>query len=638
MPVDKMLEGALKPALEVAARGHLERFGEWIQKNSFEKQTSPERLGSILGNYWLKLSHQVSDVTSLAFPNRMLDLGKVYEPLSAVDPDDRTEVSSEQLAVSLCEHAGSYLVIDSGGMGKTTFAKHLVSKILFKKNRSPIFFELRRTSGNLKADLASELTVNGKQISSDLLNFLLDKGRLVLIFDGFDEVPINQQSSMADQIYQLSIEAPLNGFIVTSRPQDNIPTLSQQRTLNLNPLSVKQAASFLRRYDQYSGYEVGSKLTRQFADIPSEFLKSPLLLSLLYKTFGINQSIADKRSTFYDELYQALYKGHDSTNKNSYARQKKSELDFECFRTLLQGLCYLLALKSKVSFADDKEVICEIDTAIRLTQITPVSSEQYLDDLLVSVPLMHRDGTDLKFSHKSIVDYFAAEYLIRLPNSQHQLEKISNSPAAAGLTGVLEFIAETNSILFDTAITKKIAQKVLDLPEFEDRSAAYSALALGGFAVGLFDQNGPHVDHSNERFGPRLTVLGRFNLSTWRPCKVDGKDYLIAAFGPRVTMPLLPSILSSLAEIGSRQVVARDDADPLPTELLDALEKDKLMYLDTDLTRQISGHHPLDDLLNNCLMRHSRARWTFSLEKCTKFVAAAEENENFVKELDSLIP
>ena len=61
--------------------------------------------------------------------------------------------------------------------------------------------------------------------------------------------------------------------------------------------------------------------------------------------------------------------------------------------------------KSQNNFKSKTEGVTIVEEAIKLTSINPVSSELFFDDLLLSVPLMMKDGTDLIFPYCDFSKY-----------------------------------------------------------------------------------------------------------------------------------------------------------------------------------------------------------------------------------------
>lgn len=455
---------AIKPAtgfINALLAPKIEKLKLWATEKELEGNLDPDKLSNVMRQYLTKLSHRVSEITTISFPQIKMNIFEAYEPLHLGKyhfhhTSERNEI---ELANLINEDIKSCSIIDSAGMGKSTFSKFVVASLLYKSQRIPLLFELRKINQalDLVENLAKELDFPGNKFDRGLFYKLLELGKFYVILDGFDEVDLDYQEALSNQIQELSLKGGDNILILTSRPQDTLPDIVNSETFRFLPFNQLQAKSLLERYDTISGLDVGKNLFEQIDSVPTKFIESPLLVSLLYRTFGVNKSIADRICTFYDEIYHALYKGHDLINKNGYGREKKSNLDFEDFRKLLRAMCYYMMLNRKTSFESWSEATMFIEKAIVISSIEPSSPSKFLDDLLVSVPLMHRDGNEIKFFHKTLLEYFTAEYLVLYKSSSDLLKKLFRSKLAPSFDKTFEFLAEINSSLFDNVITHHFA-------------------------------------------------------------------------------------------------------------------------------------------------------------------------------------
>ena len=505
---ESILSEGIKPAsgfITALLGPKIEKVRKWASEKDLEGRVEPDKLQAVFNEYLLKLADRVCELTSIAFPLSKLNIFNAYEPLHLIrqGPDG---VRGRRVGVDeiIEGHRKSFLIIDNAGMGKSTFTRHLITQILFKSDRIPILFDLRKVDVGLTIpeNLAKELDLIGSEFPRDVFYRLIKLGKFVVIVDGFDEVSVDSQVEIANEIHELSTKGGDNKLILTSRPQETLPDLLSSQTLKFQSFTPQQAKSLMRRYDNFAGLDVGERLSAQLDNVPEKFLETPLLVSLLYRTFGTNNSIADRISTFYDEIYHALYKGHDLTNKNGFFREKRSGLDFEDFRRLLRSLCYYMMLTKKVSFKNWTEAIKYIDSAIRISSIFPTSPSKFLDDLMVAVPLMHRDGVEYKFSHKTLIEYFSAEYIVYHNKSLELLNRIFQSDSVRGFAKVFEFINDINPKLFDSVATRYLA-----------------SVGLEGFPAGDIWSR---VFHS-ATFGKRMCKIGLWNKDKYASSS-DGGD------------------------------------------------------------------------------------------------------------------
>lgn len=543
---EKLALEAVKPAtgfLNAVLAPKIEKVKEWAEEKELKGKLEPNSLSKILENYLTKLSRKVSEITTISFPLQKLNIFDAYEPLYVEEIRAGGKVSDKVSVESiLFSNRSSCLIIDSAGMGKSTFSKYFVSQVLLKTDRIPLFFELRklRSDNELLEELARELDSIGKQFSRDLFYELIKLGKFVVILDGFDEVDLDFQENLASQISSFSLHGGGNKLLLTSRPQETLPDLNDSTSYRFCGFSIEQATSLILRYDKISKLDVGARLIEELDSVPEKFIETPLLVSLLYRTFGTNNSIADRVCTFYDEIYHALYKGHDLMNKNGYIREKKSGLDFEDFRRLLRSLCYYMAVKRKNSFDNWSEAILYIGKAIEMSSVKPSSPSNFLDDLLVAVPLMQRDGAEYKFLHKTILEFFCAEYIIFRTDSFDLCEKIFKSRMFSSFNKVFDFIYDISPELYNRVVTNFHALNLLEIcdSEISDERILKTLKYLQESKVGLWEADeyseyytdsegnkkrrfANHIDHEDEDF-----KNGYFSLC-WTDVLMDDIPYFL---------------------------------------------------------------------------------------------------------------
>jgi len=457
-PVSSVIDALLGPKIQ--------RIKNWAEKRDLDSRLGNGVIDVLLDRHMRRLLRRTCGITTIVFPQRVLPLTSIYEPLTL--KEGHIQLTPNELApfgIGELEKGLNYYIVDSAGMGKSTFAKHLVLEILASTNKIPLFLELRRIGENetLLGKLASEIDESKKDVDERLLPLLLKESEFVLILDGYDEVPEQIRKSLGEQVTQLAIQCENLQLIVTARPEVSLPELPDSRVLTIDPLSKQQAESLVLRYDAVANINVGRKLAAQFDVVSEQFLRTPLLVVLLYRTYGFNQSIATRISSFYDEVFNALYKGHD-LSKAGFAREKFSKLDSEDFRRLLRGFSFLLAARQKDNLNSRTEGVAVVNEAVQLTSVQPSSASAFFDDLLLAVPFLVREGTEYRFIHRSLGEFFAAEFLAYQPNSERVIQHIRDGNLYKSFLNTFQFLSEINPSLFRRLIVAPIAKRVVETP------------------------------------------------------------------------------------------------------------------------------------------------------------------------------
>ncbi|MBS9978270.1 NACHT domain-containing protein [Vibrio alginolyticus] len=535
---EKLALEAAKPAIGLVSAligPKIEKLRKWVEGRELKSQLNPDMLSETLDSYLNSLASRVSVISSICFPQKEFSIERAYEPLfiEEIHTYDDKKLSVEKIVNNIEK---SCLIIDSAGMGKSTFSKYIISQVLYKSDRIPILFELRKSKQDIELleSIARELDPLGKVFSREIFYELIKEGKFVIVLDGFDEVEFERQSDVAEQINEISVKGKRNSLILTTRPQELVPNILNSHSYKFSAFTLEQAKKLILRLDDISGLNIGERLVLQLRSVPNDFLENPLLVSLLYSTFGTTNTIADRVCTFYSDIYHALYKGHDLINKNGFQREKISCLDYEQFRILLRALCFQMTLKRKASFSSLGEAYDYINNAIRLSKIEPKSTNKFLHDLMNAVPLIQKDGNEFKFLHKTIIEYFAAEYIVYKPDSEEILNKMFHSKSFRAFEKVFDFVYELSPVTYDNVVTKHHALNIIENSDLSSvkKSILHTSAYLCDLKIGFFSVD-KYRDKSNKNKGDRPdyskinTGSSKYNGYSWSVFELSGTKYFL---------------------------------------------------------------------------------------------------------------
>lgn len=114
---------------------------------------------------------------------------------------------------------------------------------------------------------------------------------------------------------------------------------------------------------------------------------------------------------FYSQVYEALFESHDLSKDISFVRPKYSNLDSSEFHHLLRRLGFwCLRNGGKIEFQKDQLEIV-IQEIISSTSGINTSAVNFVKDLSTTVPLFVKEGSSLRWSHKSLMEYFASMFI-----------------------------------------------------------------------------------------------------------------------------------------------------------------------------------------------------------------------------------
>jgi hypothetical protein len=127
-PVSSIVDALLGPKIESIRKS--------AKKRELRARLQDKTVNDLLENYFRRLLRRVSEIKTLVFPEQMLPLTTIYEPLllaktisqPSVDAAIRNESSNKSVVdftAQALEPGVNYLIVDAAGMGKSTFSKHL---------------------------------------------------------------------------------------------------------------------------------------------------------------------------------------------------------------------------------------------------------------------------------------------------------------------------------------------------------------------------------------------------------------------------------------------------------------------------------------------------------------------------------
>lgn len=399
----------------------------WVKptlKEKYEKKINTEKevseLEHALKNYIETSYNKNIWMNTIVFRTQPKEIYELYVPLTIVG--DQREIIVDNYPKRHLEELKKIAVIDSAGMGKSTLLKWMFINCIHHNIGIPMFIELRRLNkdNTLIDEITRELNSFNLNIPKKLMNDLIMQGDFVFFFDGYDEVPLESNKEVTTDLQNFISKAHKNTFVLSSRHQASIESFVDFYKFHIKPLSTEEAFDLIRKYDNNS--ELSKKLINvinqdNILNDLDEFLTNPLMISLLYKGFNHKQVIPLKKNLFYRQVYDALFEDHDLTKGGAFVHEKLSNLDSDNFHSVLRALAFISMKLGKIEYSKD-ELIQLLSRSQKQTKIT-FTGNLFLKDLISSVPLFYKDGDLYRWKHKSLQDYFAAQFIC-MDSKEHQ--------------------------------------------------------------------------------------------------------------------------------------------------------------------------------------------------------------------------
>lgn len=370
-------------------------------------------LSAYFSEYLERSYNRYYHIPILVFQNKQRKLNDIYLPLTVAKAGSDEGYVIDDFHDDFVPHFKKVLVRDTAGMGKSTLMKKLFLSCMENGSGVPIFVELRKLSStqSLLQFVINELQAIDKPIDEEIILALLKSGGFVFFLDGYDEIPQAERNTVTKDLHDFISKTGKNLFIMTSRPENSLSSFASFMEFDIERLTVKEAFTLIRKYDEDGSVapEIIKKLTGKTLEAVKDFLKNPLLVSLLYKAYDYKPTIPLKKNIFYRQVFDALFESHDLTKEGSYIREKACNLDSDSFHNVLRAFGYL-TLPHGIEYTKD-EVLAYLKEAKKRCATISFSESQFLEDMIKTVPIFSVEGGKYLWSHKSLQDYFAAQFI-----------------------------------------------------------------------------------------------------------------------------------------------------------------------------------------------------------------------------------
>jgi len=410
-----------------------------------------------------------SVINILAFRNQQRLLNDIYIPLrlqlGKVANEDPKKFKIEDYSDDLIPTYKKVLITDTAGMGKSTLSRKLFLSIIENNKGVPIFIELRRLSKErtIIKEIFNEFKMLNNEVNENFIQDLIKRGDFIFFLDGYDEVSSAEKTIITHDIQEFINNASNNYFILTSRPDISLSSFGQFQEFSIIPLEKSESYDLLIKYDR--GGDLSTSLIKRLEDglyhSIEEFLTNPLLVSLLYTAYEYKHTVPLKKHVFYRQVFDALFEAHDLSKGDFYQREKQCKLSIDDFHTAVRYIAFICLKKDKIEFTKD-EILDILHIANTHCEILNFKESDLLKDLITSVPLFVKDGLYYKWAHKSIFEYFVAQFIYL--DSDEKKENLLGSLSKSGFKyhNIIDIYSNVDYKSFRNVIVKEIVEKFMD--------------------------------------------------------------------------------------------------------------------------------------------------------------------------------
>jgi NACHT domain len=336
-----------------------------------------------------------------------------------------------RLGMKVANKTPYMMVLGGPGMGKSTFLRKVGLEALkqgqgeYQHTCIPVFLELRKyrwdkaTGINLQEKIAEEFEHCGLPEYQECTERLLEQGKLLVLFDGLDEVPTELLGQMTGAIKDLVDRYSKNRFVASCRiaAYRSFQNFSRFTDVAIANFDEQQIRCFIenwfKSHDRSDwGRECQDRLNSDDHRATRELAQTPLLLTLICILFLKRGEFPTKRATLYGEAVWTLLAEWDAS-KDIVRQQPYKGLDTKCKEIMLAEIAYS-NFSSNNLFLQQGEIVQQIEQILG-----EMLDEKRVDgrDVLRAVEeqhglLVNRYDDIYSFSHLTIQEFLTAKHII----------------------------------------------------------------------------------------------------------------------------------------------------------------------------------------------------------------------------------
>ncbi|MEL6488377.1 MAG: NACHT domain-containing protein [Cyanobacteria bacterium J06621_3] len=331
------------------------------------------------------------------------------------------------------------MVLGGPGIGKSTFLRKIGLETLKKEGQIqreciPVFLELkkfREEQIDIKQKIVQEFDKYRFPSAEALVDASLEQGKLLILFDGLDEVPSQNLDYVIEQIEEFVDRYDSNSFVASCRTAAYHSSFRRFTDVTIAEFNDKQIEQFIDRWFS-SAEDEALGIAGKYRDLlfqdnhkaAKELAKTPLLLTFLCLVYDREQTLPRKRSTLYERaLNIILYE---------WSAQKRIKRDpiYKGFHPELEKL--LLAKIAYDSFSKDqlffsKDYVTEQITVFLLDTLDAkkaLNADEVLEAIEVQQGILVERATGAySFSHLTLQEYLAALHIVETQTERTQITK-----------------------------------------------------------------------------------------------------------------------------------------------------------------------------------------------------------------------
>ncbi len=423
---------------------------------------------------------------------------------------------------TLAANDEQYLMLLGGpGVGKSTFLRKVGLEALKEKDRSftheciPVFLELKRFTEeqiDIEVLITQEFETCGYPYPDRLANAALKSGKLLILFDGLDEVPTANVDNVIRKMGDFVDQYSQNRFIASCRIAAYTGGFTRFTEVEMADFGDSQIQMYIKNWfastpDQHrhqldeemkTDDQCWKTLNKPEHQATKELARNPLLLTLLCMVYDGSQNFPRNRASLYEDALNIFLKGWAAEKRVNRGALINQYLDIADEKRMLSEIAKK-NLEINRLFYSESELIAQIQEfgEGNTNTLETFNASKILDTILIDQGIfVEQVRGSYSFSHLTFQEYLTANHIVGDKHSIQDLVKQHLHDErwrevfllTAGLMreadDLLEAMESEASEFINTDCLKSLLQWAERITDPTDNR--YSGLAKREFVIGKF--------------------------------------------------------------------------------------------------------------------------------------------------------
>jgi hypothetical protein len=320
------------------------------------------------------------------------------------------------------------MVLGDPGIGKSTFLRKVGLEALkgnkdsYQHPLTPVLLELKNFKENeinIQALIEEEFKICGFPNVEKNISNKLEKGELLILLDGLDEVPTANVYNVIEKIQDFVDRHHKNRFILSCRTAARTH-LRQFTDIEIVEFDDQQIQSFIEHWfsseldrKNETAKNCWELLQKEEYKSAKELAHTPLLLTFLCLVYDENQSFPTNRSRLYQDALRILLEKWSAEKRLPNRGLVYENLSIEQEEILLSEVAYQNFVADKL-FLEKREVVKQIKDHLKQNLNAPqhLDGEKVLKTIEIEQGILVERARDVySFSHLTLQEYLTAQYI-----------------------------------------------------------------------------------------------------------------------------------------------------------------------------------------------------------------------------------